>query len=77
MSINMNDVVVVTLTEFGAKVYNRRIIGDRLENYLTKVTEGHVLRTQLWYLFAIYGEFIGLGQALPFISGEIKLAEGK
>ncbi len=75
--MNMNDIVVVTLTELGAEVYNNRIVELDLGKYCKEVEIGYVLRTELWSLFSMFGEHIGLGREMPFLCGEIKLAKWK
>ena len=67
-SFNINNYATVTLTEFGAKVYNARyddIIMPEKYNP-AKVEAGHVLRAQLWSLFQDFGPHISLGMVNPF-----------
>ncbi len=75
--MNMNNIVVVTLTELGVGVYNNRIVELDLGKYCKEVEVGHTLRTELWSLFSIFGEHVGLGKDMPFLCGEITLAEEK
>lgn len=75
--MNLNEVVEVVLSQAGVDIYNNRIVDLGIGNYCENVEEGHVLRTQLWSLFSMYGDHVGLGREFPFVCGEITLAKGK
>lgn len=68
--INLNDSVKVTLTVFGAEIYNKYMSAFDHPNSkynFDPVNEGYVLRTQLWCLMQIFGEHLRIGFGLvPF-----------
>lgn len=69
---NINNYVSVTLTAFGAEIYNKRY--DDTKKYFpvdyifrnVDVQEGHLLKTQLWSLFQDFGPYIMLGGKTVF-----------
>lgn len=72
MKFNINNYVSVTLTEFGAEIYNARY--DDIKPFVptkhlfqnTDVKAGYVLRAQMWTLFQDFGPYIMLGGNNPF-----------
>lgn len=69
---NINNYVSVTLTAFGAEVYNKRyddikqcVPADYIFSNVD-VEEGYVLKAQLWSLFQDFGPYISLGRENPF-----------
>ena len=73
MKFNINNYATVTLTEYGAKVYNARY--DDIREFYPKsikiptpVAEGFVLKAQVWTLFQTFGEHMHLGGVNPFES---------
>jgi len=72
LSFNINNYATVTLTEFGAEIYNKRY--DDMKQYVptdyifsnVDVKAGYVLKAQLWSLFQDFGPYISLGRENPF-----------
>jgi len=70
-AFNINNYATVTLTEFGAEIYNKRYdsipAATRLKlGMFSSVKEGHILKAQLWSLFQDFGPYISLGRENPF-----------
>jgi hypothetical protein len=78
MKFNINNYATVTLTATGAEIYNKRY--DDVKQFMpsdyvfrnTNVTEGFILKTQLWVLFNDFGEYINIGMMSPFKDGIIE-----
>lgn len=62
---NINDSVRVTLTEYGAAVYNNWLAG-RIYRKQESVEEGYILKEQLWAVMSVFGEHVSLGKQSPF-----------
>lgn len=83
MKFNINNYASVTLTEYGAKIYNSRyddlkaVCPDIIHTFQdTNVQAGHVIKAQLWSLFQTFGPFMSLGSENPF-EGCVMTFEGK
>lgn len=72
--MNLNDTVMVVLTEIGAKIMNARekYCENAIQNYKARTyKEGQEVNTQLWCLFEIFGEYIHITCKPPFKNNEI------
>lgn len=73
---NLNDTAEVTLTEFGAQIYNEWESSHRFPAIEKRqFKEGDVLRDQLWHLFQIFGSFMILGGRVPFQDCEVRFVK--
>lgn len=71
---NMNDMVCVTLTGFGAAIMNERYSRFKQYGVEREFIEGQDYRTQLWSLMQDFGQHIHLGMSqVPFKDNVIKL----
>lgn len=76
MKINMNDQATVTLTAYGARVWNARYDGIDIpaEHLPEAVVAGQQIKTQLWDLMHVFGPGIHMGmQEVPFLQNEIEV----
>lgn len=74
--MNLNDSVMVVLTETGAEIMNTREkhYENVISNYKARTyKEGQELKTQLWCLFEIFGEHIYITCNPPFKDNRIIL----
>lgn len=77
MKLNLNQTCKVVLTRSGAEQYNNYInsFNYPAEYARPKKRPGEELKTQLWDLFHIFGNHIGLGLSVPFEDNVIELGE--
>lgn len=61
---NLNDTVEVVLTDTGAEIYNKYYENSKWRD--VNVSEGHILRSQLWSIMQVFGEYLYLGGHVPF-----------
>lgn len=71
--INLNEVVVVELTDKGKEIYEKYKDSSNLLNNLKKKNLDGELKFQLWKLFEIFGEHIGIGSQILFINNSFKI----
>lgn len=72
--MNLNDCVKVVLTKAGAGIMNDRekYYSTIIPNYKAQTYhEGDEMKTQLWGLFEIFGEYIHITCNPPFKGNEI------
>mgnify|MGYP003402329939 CR=1 FL=1 len=70
LKLNINSEVVVILTEFGARVYNKyymKFYTAAPSFECNAVEKGHELKIELWHLMQIFGEHLYNGAPhIPF-----------
>lgn len=68
MKFNMNYYATVTLTQYGADVYNNHYRNMNVPAKYKPLPEqeGTILKRQLWDLMHIFGPHIALGMESPF-----------
>lgn len=72
--MNLNDNVMVVLTKRGAEIINAREehYSNIIPNYKKHTyNEGDELKTQLWCLFEVFGEYISITCEVPFKNNKI------
>jgi hypothetical protein len=78
MQLNMNDQVRVTLTTYGAQVWNARYDGINIpaEHLPAPCAPGDEVKTQLWDLMQVFGPGIHMGMSeVPFLKNEIEVTK--
>jgi hypothetical protein len=78
MKININQHAKVVLTSRGAEIWNKYLnsftySGARKGDF----EEGDELKTALWELFQVFGEYIYMGMTVPFKDCELEIEEWK
>lgn len=68
MKFNMNKYVTVTLTQYGADIYNTHYREMNVPEKYKPVQEheGAIIKRQLWELMHVFGSSISLGLDSPF-----------
>jgi len=74
MKLNLNATAKVTLTSFGAGVYNAWVYRSPTWCHLDDKHTGDVLECQLWELMLIFGSTTRLGMVeVPFVDNAIEV----
>lgn len=78
MILNLNSEVTVTLTKYGAKIYNKyykKFYTSSPSFECDAVEEGFVYKTELWHLMQIYGEWLYNGNPdIPFKENKLEIS---
>lgn len=69
MKFNINNIASVTLTEKGKVIYLSKRYTDR------PLKGGKVLKTELWYIMNIFGEYVHMGADPVFENNIIDIEE--
>lgn len=70
---NLNEIVVVKLTDKGKKAYKKYETNLNLSNNLKKENLDGEIEFELWNLFKIFGEHMGIGNQVLFINNSFRM----